>query len=126
VRKIGRIPVPKVLDWSDCSTNPIGVEYIIMEHAKGVQLHSKWSDITPLQQRRCVRSLANAMKSMSALSFPAYGSIYFADAPIDSASKVGLGDEFFLGPVCSRDYWNCIPGSHDITNDESRIKVLVS
>ena len=27
-----------ILDWSDNSSNPIGSEYIIMEHAAGVQL----------------------------------------------------------------------------------------
>ncbi|RMD41183.1 hypothetical protein DV735_g3962, partial [Chaetothyriales sp. CBS 134920] len=38
VRSFTKIPVPKVLDWSDDATS-IGTEYIIMEHAPGVQLH---------------------------------------------------------------------------------------
>ncbi|EDN03226.1 predicted protein [Histoplasma mississippiense (nom. inval.)] len=35
------IPIPPILDWSNDSTNSIGSEYIIMEHAAGVQLHKQ-------------------------------------------------------------------------------------
>ncbi|EPE30674.1 Protein kinase-like (PK-like) [Glarea lozoyensis ATCC 20868] len=108
MRKHTNIPVPEVLDWSDSNTNVIGVEYIIMKYVPGVQLRVKWSEMTPLQHRRCVSSLSKMMKSMSALSFSGYGSIYFADAAIDHTLKIPLG-EFCLGPVTSKDYWNCIP-----------------
>ncbi|KAJ5246157.1 hypothetical protein N7468_001140, partial [Penicillium chermesinum] len=36
------IPIPKILDWSDDGANNIGSEYIIMDHAAGIQLHQKW------------------------------------------------------------------------------------
>ncbi|GAQ38341.1 phosphotransferase enzyme family protein [Aspergillus niger] len=42
------VPIPKILDWSNDATsidNPIGSEYIIMEHATGVQLHKKWHEM---------------------------------------------------------------------------------
>ncbi|EHK96215.1 putative Altered inheritance of mitochondria protein 9, mitochondrial [Glarea lozoyensis 74030] len=53
MRKHTNIPVPEVLDWSDSNTNVIGVEYIIMKYVPGVQLRVKWSEMTPLQHRRC-------------------------------------------------------------------------
>ena len=109
VRKNTDIPVPKVLEWNDQKTNAIGAEYIIMEHVPGVLLHSKWPQMNPVQHMRCVRGLAKMIKSMAILTFPVYGSIYFADAPIDSESKIPLGD-FCIGPSCMREYWECIPG----------------
>ena len=89
--------------------NSIGTEYIIMEHAPGVQLHGKWPEMNPVQHMRCVRALAKTIKSMAALSFPAYGSIYFADAQLDPHRTIPLGD-FCIGPNCMREYWDCNPG----------------
>lgn len=80
-----------------------------MEHAPGVQLHGKWPKLNPVQHMRCVRALAKTIKSMAALSFPAYGSIYFADAQLDPHTTTPLGD-FCIGPNCMREYWDCNPG----------------
>ncbi|GIJ86706.1 hypothetical protein Asppvi_005599 [Aspergillus pseudoviridinutans] len=33
------LPIPKILDWNDNPSNPIGTEYIFQEHVAGVQLH---------------------------------------------------------------------------------------
>jgi hypothetical protein len=40
VQSFTKIPIPKVLDWSDDDSS-IGTEYIIMEHVAGVQLYEK-------------------------------------------------------------------------------------
>jgi hypothetical protein len=32
------IPIPKILDWSDDAANSIGSEYIVIDHAAGIQL----------------------------------------------------------------------------------------
>jgi hypothetical protein len=45
VHSFTKIPVPKVLDWSDDDSS-IGTEYIIMEHAAGVQMHGKWPSMS--------------------------------------------------------------------------------
>ena len=34
------------------------------------------------------------------IEFPAYGSLYFADAPLDSASTLPLARDFCIGPHC--------------------------
>jgi hypothetical protein len=39
VRSQTKLPIPTVLEWNDDPSNVVGSEYIIMEHAKGVQLH---------------------------------------------------------------------------------------
>ncbi|KAL3417373.1 hypothetical protein PVAG01_11373 [Phlyctema vagabunda] len=109
IRKHTDIPVPEVLEWNDCKTNAIGTEYIIMEHVPGIQLHKKWAEMNAVQHMRCVRALAKTIKSMAALNFSAYGSIYFADIQIDPELKISLG-EFCLGPSCAKEYWDCMPG----------------
>ncbi|KAL8829820.1 MAG: hypothetical protein Q9170_005999, partial [Blastenia crenularia] len=67
------IPIPKILEWSDDSTNAIGSEYIIMEHAKGVQLHQIWPAMSLEQQVACTGAIVENIKQMAALDFPAYG-----------------------------------------------------
>lgn len=99
-----------MLDWSDDPANPTGTEYIIMEHAPGVQLSAVWPQMTSYQHVTCVRNLAALVKQMHALEFPAYGSIYFSDAPVGDAQRVELDKGFCVGPHCDDRYWPCLPG----------------
>ncbi|KAF2452260.1 kinase-like domain-containing protein [Lineolata rhizophorae] len=109
LRQYTNIPIPKVLDWNDDETNTTGTEYIIMEHASGVQLHGKWSSMSTHQHMLCVKSLATLVKEMMTLNFPAFGSIYFADAPIEPAIKIRLAEGFCIGPHCGAPVWPCSP-----------------
>ncbi|KAH8724794.1 kinase-like domain-containing protein [Phaeosphaeriaceae sp. PMI808] len=109
VRSFTKIPVPKVLDWSDDATS-IGTEYIIMEHAPGVPLHEKWPSMSPHQHMLCVKNVALMMTEMARLPFLAYGSIYFADAPINPNLKMELVKCFCIGPHCGTQYWDCNAG----------------
>ncbi|KAF2868380.1 hypothetical protein BDV95DRAFT_621421 [Massariosphaeria phaeospora] len=109
VRSCTKIPIPEVLDWSDDGTS-IGTEYIIMEHARGVQLHDKWSSMTPHQHMLCVKITTFMMTEMAKLPFPVYGSLYFADAPIDPNLKVAFAEGFCIGPHCATRYWDCNAG----------------
>ncbi|KAF2442983.1 serine/threonine protein kinase [Karstenula rhodostoma CBS 690.94] len=110
IRAHTSVPVPRVLDWNDDPANPTGTEYIIMEHASGVQLHEKWNTMNTLQQMLCVKSVATLVKEMAKLKFPAYGSLYFADAPINPSLKLDLSDGFCIGPHCGTQYWCLEPG----------------
>ncbi|EFQ92477.1 hypothetical protein PTT_10406 [Pyrenophora teres f. teres 0-1] len=47
---------------------------------------------------------------MAKLPFPAYGSLYFADAPIEQSLKSGFVKGFCIGPHCGPQYWNCNAG----------------
>ncbi|KAL3422795.1 hypothetical protein PVAG01_04542 [Phlyctema vagabunda] len=106
VRSHTSIPVPHILDWSDDSSNAIGSEYIIMNHVEGVQLQQRWATMSGSQYTRCVQSVCMTMKQLAALEFPAYGSLYFKDAPIDPSLKVPFADGLCIGPHCSTTYWD--------------------
>lgn len=110
VMSFTKIPVPKVLDWSDDDNNPIGTEYIIMEHVPGVQLHDKWPSMSPHQHMLCVKKVAFIVTEMAKLPLPAYGSLYFSDAPIDPKSKFEFAKGFCIGPHCGTQYWDCNAG----------------
>ncbi|KAG5294078.1 hypothetical protein I7I50_04696 [Histoplasma capsulatum G186AR] len=101
------IPIPPILDWSNDSTNSIGSEYIIMEHAAGVQLHNKWPDMAADQQVRCIDAIYRKAKEMIDIEFPAFGSLFFVDSPLDSGHKTPLDEMFCIGPHCGSRYWDC-------------------
>ncbi|RMD44663.1 hypothetical protein DV735_g483, partial [Chaetothyriales sp. CBS 134920] len=98
IRRHTSIPVPAVLDWSDDPRNPIGTEYIIMEHATGVQLDQQWPSMTAAKQLEAVKALGHFCREMYKLQFPAFGSLYFADPPVEKSSLIPIGDGFFVGP----------------------------
>ncbi|KAL4954537.1 hypothetical protein BDW69DRAFT_193970 [Aspergillus filifer] len=63
-----RTPVPKVFDWSFLTDNPVGTEYILMEHARGVSLSTIWDRLDVNVQ----------FKAWSEVSFMQYGSLYYS------------------------------------------------
>lgn len=56
--------------------------------------------MTSEQHMLCTKALALAMKEMASLDFPAYGSLYFDDIPLDSALKIPFEKGFCIGPHC--------------------------
>ena len=101
------IPIPAILDWSDDSTNAIGCEYIIMEHAKGVQLHQIWPTMSGEQQIACTGAIVENIKQMAAVDFKAYGSLYFDNIDIGSAMKLPFTPGYAIGPHCGTTYSDC-------------------
>lgn len=104
------LPIPKILDWNDNPSNPIGTEYIIQEHVMGIQLHQLWPTMNSEQHMLCTKVLSLTMKKMASLDSPAYGSLYFSDAPLDSNLKIHFEHGFCVGPHCSPVFWNQNPG----------------
>ncbi|GLA91202.1 hypothetical protein AtubIFM61612_005534 [Aspergillus tubingensis] len=100
------LPIPKVLDWSDDPANPIGTEYIVQEYVKGAQLHQIWPHMNSEQHMLCTKALSMAIKQMASLDFPAYGSLYSADAPLEAHLKIPFKQGFCIGPHCSPVFWN--------------------
>ncbi|KAL8967251.1 MAG: hypothetical protein Q9197_005527, partial [Variospora fuerteventurae] len=64
-----------------------------MEHAVGVQLHQKWPTMSGEQQIACIQAISTNIQQIAAIKFPAYGSLYFGEIPIDSTSKVYAGSD---------------------------------
>ncbi|KAE8417453.1 kinase-like domain-containing protein [Aspergillus pseudocaelatus] len=108
-----RILIPTILDWSDNATDDcklVGTEYSIMEHVDGVQLHQKWQSLAGDQKIRCIKGIHESLKEVVNLEFPAFGSLYFSDGPLDPGKKGFLDENFYIGPHCGPRYWNCNVG----------------
>ncbi|KAE8404616.1 hypothetical protein BDV37DRAFT_271277 [Aspergillus pseudonomiae] len=108
------LPMPRILDWNDDPSNPIGTVYIIQEHAVGVQLHQVWPEINSEQHMLCTKMLSLAIRDMASLDFPAYGSLYFSNGPLEPNVKVPFEPGFCIGPHCSPVFWNRSPGELEL------------
>ena len=98
------IPIPKVLDWNSDPSNKIGAEYIIFEYVTGVRLSEKWDSMDTLQRLEYTRALMMMAKQMADIEFPAYGSLYFEDAPLVDNLKIPFTDSYCMGPHCAPTY----------------------
>ena len=95
------------MDWSDESANAIGSEYIIMQHARGVQLHQRWPAMSLEQQLQCTGAIVRYMKQVADINFQAYGSLYLAEIGIDPTLKQSFAPGYIIGPHCGAAYWDC-------------------
>ncbi len=71
-RTVLDLPVPKVLAWSATSQNLVESEYIIMEEARGVQLHEVWQKAELRAKGDIVREIVEVEKKMLSVSFNMY------------------------------------------------------
>ncbi|PWY87070.1 hypothetical protein BO94DRAFT_596146 [Aspergillus sclerotioniger CBS 115572] len=109
------IPIPRILDWSyDAASteNTIGSEYIIMEHAPGIQLHKRWETMPGDQRVTCIDAIYRKMKEVVDLQFPAFGSLYFRNSRLCPDNNHALDEEFCIGSHCGTRYWNCEAGGN--------------
>jgi hypothetical protein len=63
------IPVPKVIAWSDTDQNPVQAEYIIMEEARGSQLHEVWQDLPLPKKVDIIREFVDLERKLLSVSF---------------------------------------------------------
>jgi hypothetical protein len=68
-RSILNIPVPKVLAWSATDQNPVQAEYIIMEEAKGSQLHVMWQGLPLRTKGNIIREFVDIEEKLLSVSF---------------------------------------------------------
>lgn len=71
------------------------------------------------QHMLCTKALSLKLHEMANLDFPAYGNIYFADAPIEESLKIPLEDGFCIGPYCNPLFWNCGAGEPELYGQPS-------
>jgi len=111
VRRNTKLPIPKIIAWSDNDSNPVGSEYILMEHADGVELRKIWFDLDSDVQLNCIRNITSRLEDMTQLRFPAYGSLYLRGSDVTSAKEqILIDEEFCIGPHCGKTYWDCTVG----------------
>ncbi|KAL2839635.1 phosphotransferase enzyme family protein [Aspergillus pseudoustus] len=78
------IPVPEVYGWSSTTDNPVGVEYIIMEHAAGVGADTVWFNNTKYQKKELAPLYESGTPDEAGDS-----KTYFADKEINWVQKFG-------------------------------------
>lgn len=109
------LPVPEVYGWSSTMENPVGVEYIVMEHVSGVGADTKWFHNTKHQKHALVTGIVDIEKKLFSIPFGAIGRLYFKrdiprtlQAPLYSTGTLdGAGDSetYCVGPIA--DYMFC-------------------
>ena len=116
-----QIPVPKVFAWSfDADSNPVGVEYIVMEKASGVALGDLWWSLDSKQLLKVITQLVKYEAKLLQTRLSAYGSIYFKEnRPVDTNNRLfSISDEFpqqyCIGPIADQRFWHDGRGNLDI------------
>lgn len=109
------VPVPEVYGWSSTSENGVGVEYIIMEHASGVGVDTRWFDTTKYQNKALVTGIVDIEKKLFNIPFGSVGSVYFKnDLPREWQGQLyqpGTPDEsqdsetYCIGPIADYMFW---------------------
>lgn len=110
MRQHTRVPVPEVYAWCSNPSNPVGVEYIIMEKAAGVPLYSVWGEAPEYEKLDLIQALTILENQLCSLQFPAYGSLYLRTAcrniekctPLDQDSDTS--ESYCVGRSGDRSY----------------------
>jgi hypothetical protein len=111
VRQHVGMPVPNILAWSDDADSPVGCEYVIMDHAEGIELRQLWFQLDSTVQLNCIVKITEKMADMTRLEFPAYGSLYMRNSSaVESEKHISIDEDFCVGPSCSKTYWDCAAG----------------
>lgn len=89
-----------------------------MEHMSGVRLSDRWETMDTVQQLECTKTLMMMAKQFADLNFPAYGCLYFQDAPLPDGSRIPFTKDYFIGPHCAPTYWKCGVGETLLYGDD--------
>lgn len=111
------IPVPRVVASSSTTDNQLGVEYIVMEPAKGISLDTKWFDLLKKkgQAPAVMRTFAEIERRLFDIPFGSFGSVYYkSDIPLhlqhplyasNAPDENGGAGRFCIGPVADPMFW---------------------
>lgn len=111
------LPIPEVYAYSFTSKNEAETEYILMEYVKGIDLSQIWYDLKEDEIKLLMEQLAKIESIMMSISFPAGGSIYYANdlqelsgnqgIPLDeqAGSIIPEKGRFCIGPDLSVPLW---------------------
>ncbi|KAK0119874.1 Phosphotransferase enzyme [Cadophora gregata] len=79
VREVLNFPVPRIHTYSLDPLNPVGVEYIIEEKARGKPLGNLWRYWSRESQLDVVTELVDLEAKLASVSFHSHGCIYYKD-----------------------------------------------
>ena len=104
------IPVPEIYGYSAGPDNAAKTEYIFMEYVRGTSLSDVWATLGPDETGQIVRQIDELESKMTALSFPAGGSIYYLrdlEGLVAGDKPVPLEDgPFCVGPGVDPCLWH--------------------
>jgi len=102
------LPIPKVYGYSPAPDNAAETEYIFMEFVRGIKLSRVWFDLGERGIISILRQLAQLESKMMSVSFPAGGSLYYAQDLEKVAGGPGIpleDDRFCVGPDVRLPLW---------------------
>ncbi|ESZ90625.1 phosphotransferase enzyme family protein [Sclerotinia borealis F-4128] len=109
------IPIPKILDWSSSTSNPLASEYIIMERVPGKELADTWLTMTLKERMAIIEKIVHLEKLLFDIKFPASGSIFFKDSldagvktvdmPKSEENSLKDASRFCIGPSTEYLWW---------------------
>ena len=75
---IGRtsLPIPMVFAYCSEASNPVGAEWLIMEHMSGTEMGDAWDDLQLPQKRRLTLDLIDIYDQLFRLKASGCGGIY--------------------------------------------------
>ncbi|KAF2718814.1 hypothetical protein K431DRAFT_322140 [Polychaeton citri CBS 116435] len=106
----------QMIAWSATDQNSAGIEYIILEEAKGASLHEVWDQLTPRAKLDIIQGIVDLEKKMLSVSFTKADSLYFSDEKVAGREPAeGICDSpklvdrvrarFCIVPITRRDHW---------------------
>ncbi|KJA18344.1 hypothetical protein HYPSUDRAFT_69992 [Hypholoma sublateritium FD-334 SS-4] len=103
VRTKTSIPVPEVLSYCSESNNPVGAEWVLMEHVPGVTMGDGWSELNFPEKQRLALDIIDFYDQMYRLRADRCGSIYYSvdtkdDSGLQGAAN-GLPEATTRGPL---------------------------
>jgi Phosphotransferase enzyme family len=102
------LPIPNIYGYSPTSDNVAETEYIFMEFVNGTKLSDIWSDLEEREIESVVHQLVQLEAKMMSMSFPAAGSLYYAQDLERVAGKPGIllkDESFCIGPDARVTLW---------------------
>ena len=102
------LPIPKVYGYSPTPDNAAETEYIFMEFVRGTKLSDIWLDLGEQEIISVLRQLVQLESKMMSISFPAGGSLYYAQDLEKAAGGPGIpleDERFCVGPDVRLPLW---------------------
>ncbi|KAJ3747084.1 kinase-like domain-containing protein [Lentinula detonsa] len=90
IRSHTSLPVPTVFAYCSESSNPVGAEWLIMEHMSGVELREAWDQLQYPQKQTLARNLIDVYDQLFRLKADGCGGIYHSSRQMDNLSSARM------------------------------------
>ena len=101
------IPAPRVLAYS-VDTNPVGVEYMLMEKLPGRPIGDAWFDLSEEERLKVLLEIVKLEAKLFVIKLPASGSLYYDRDLSPGTPKTHVPesqDGLCIGPYAALRWW---------------------